>query len=129
MNIIMALMGRPLFFDLLLALDIVCLSGSWIRQNLAYCSPSPKKKECSQLTYVASGRVVSVPHTVTSDDGFVDQTSGPFNSLQQQEQVPGGFLTESSTFEFTFTKVGEYLYHCEPHPWMKGKIEIVENFA
>jgi plastocyanin len=103
----------------------------WVLDSskFAYCSPSLQKKECSQLTYVASGRVVSVPHTVTSDDGFVDQISGPFDSLQQQEQVPGGFLTESSIFEFTFTKVGEYLYHCEPHPWMKGKIKIVENFA
>jgi plastocyanin len=25
--------------------------------------------------------------------------------------------------------VGEYSYHCEPHPWMTGKVEIVENFA
>jgi hypothetical protein len=30
----MAPMGRPLFFDLLLTLDIVCLSESWIRQKL-----------------------------------------------------------------------------------------------
>ena len=82
MNITMDPMGRPLFFDLLLTLDVVCLSESWIRQNLAYCSPFPKKKGCSQLTYVASARVVSVPHTVTSDDGFVDQISGPFDSLQ-----------------------------------------------
>ena len=70
-----------------------------------------------------------VPHTVTSDDGYVDQINGPFDSLQQQEQVAGGFLREGTTFEFTFTKVREYLYHCEPHPWMKGKIKIVENFA
>jgi plastocyanin len=71
----------------------------------------------------------SVPHTVTSDDGYIDQISGPFDSLRQQEKVPGGFLREGQSFEFTFTKVGEYLYHCEPHPWMKGKVEIVENFA
>ncbi len=68
-----------------------------------------------------------VPHTVTSDDGYVDQISGPFDSLQQQDHVPGGFLKEDLIFEFTFTKVGEYLYHCKPHPWMKGKVEIVEN--
>ncbi len=71
----------------------------------------------------------TVPHTVTTDDGYVDQINGPFDSLQQQEQVPGGFLREGQTFEFVFTKVGKYAYHCEPHPWMQGSIEVVENFA
>lgn len=71
----------------------------------------------------------TVPHTVTTDDGYVDLINGPFNSLEQQEQVPGGFLLQDQTFEFTFTRVGEYPYHCEPHPWMTGRVEIVENFA
>lgn len=71
----------------------------------------------------------TVPHTVTTDDGYVDQINGPFDSLQQQESVPGGFVREGMTFEFVFTKVGNYAYHCEPHPWMQGSIEVVENFA
>ena len=71
----------------------------------------------------------TVPHTVTTDDGYVDQINGPFNSLEQQESVPGGFVREGQTFEFVFTKVGNYPYHCEPHPWMQGSIEVVENFA
>jgi plastocyanin len=36
---------------------------------------------------------------------------------------PGG------TFEFTFTRTGEYLYHCTSHPYMQGRVEIVENFS
>jgi plastocyanin len=71
----------------------------------------------------------TVPHTVTSDDGYIDQINGPFNSLEQQELIPGGFLKEGQTFAFVFTKVGNYPYHCEPHPWMQGSIEVVENFA
>lgn len=71
----------------------------------------------------------TVPHTVTSDDGYVDKINGPFNSLEQKKKLPGGFLLEGQTFDFTFTRAGEYRYHCEPHPHMQGLIEIVENFA
>lgn len=72
----------------------------------------------------------SVPHTVTSDDPqYTDKINGPFDSLQQQDNIPGGFLLPGKTFEFTFTAEGTYAYHCSPHPWMQGKVEIVPNFV
>ena len=71
-----------------------------------------------------------VGHTVTSDDPkYVDKLNGPFNSLEQLESVPGGYVLPGKAFEFTFTAVGKYSYHCEPHPWMQGSVEVVENFA
>lgn len=81
-----------------------------------------------------SNRVVwtnedTVAHTVTSDDGYVDKINGAFDSLKQKERLKGGYLLEGQTFDFTFTRAGEYRYHCEPHPHMQGLIEIVENFA
>jgi plastocyanin len=83
-------------------------------------------------TIEISNRVIwtnkdSVPHTVTTDDGYVDIINGKFDSLANEEG--GGFVMPGEEFEFVFTKVGEYPYHCEPHPWMKGKVVIVENFA
>lgn len=64
-------------------------------------------------------------HTVTSDEpAYVDQINGKFDSLAH-----GGVVGPGETFEFTFTKVGEYHYHCEPHPWMEGTVDIVENFS
>ena len=63
-------------------------------------------------------------HTVTTDDGYVDKINGDFDSLKQ-----GGIIPPGETFEFTFTEVGEYPYHCEPHPHMQGAVNIVENFA
>jgi plastocyanin len=68
-------------------------------------------------------------HTVTSDTDFVDRVNGPFDSLKQQVSIPGGYLLPGKTFEFTFTAVGDYAYHCVPHPHMQGKVEIVENFS
>jgi plastocyanin len=71
-----------------------------------------------------------VPHTVTGDDPqYIDKINGPFDSLQQQESVPGGFILPGKTFEFTFTAAGTYTYHCTPHPFMQGKVEIVQNFV
>jgi plastocyanin len=63
-------------------------------------------------------------HSVTSDTQYSDQINGPFDSMNTI-----GLLAPQKTFEFTFTKKGEYPYHCEPHPWMTGKVAIVENFS
>jgi plastocyanin len=63
-------------------------------------------------------------HSVTSDSQYVDKINGPFNSIASI-----GLISPKKTFEFTFTHAGEYPYHCEPHPWMTGKINIVENFS
>lgn len=65
-----------------------------------------------------------VAHTVTSDDGYTDQINGKFDSLDTI-----GLVSPGGTYEFTFTKVGKYGYHCEPHPWMQGEIEVIENFS
>jgi plastocyanin len=48
-------------------------------------------------------------HTVTSD-------SGAFNS---------GNLNPGQSFTFTFSTPGNYTYHCDYHPWMKGTVIVV----
>ena len=63
-----------------------------------------------------------VPHSVTSDNGYKDKISGSFNSIDTI-----GLIPPKQTFEFTFTTEGEYPYHCEPHPWMTGKVTIVKE--
>ena len=30
-------------------------------------------------------------------------------------------------FTFVFTVDGVYSYHCEPHPWMQGKVTIIKG--
>ncbi len=55
-------------------------------------------------------------HTVTPDHRTSDAYSGDFGSI--------GVLKPGESFEFLFTEAQEILYHCEPHPWMTGKISI-----
>ena len=64
-------------------------------------------------------------HTVTSKDGYAGVISGRFDSNIQL----GRLIKPGETFEFTFTKVGEFSYSCVPHPLMQGKIEIVPDFS
>ena len=59
------------------------------------------------------------PHTVTPDTPFRDKFSGDFGS--------SGVVMPGTKYEFLFTQPAEISYHCEPHPWMKGKIIITEK--
>ena len=59
------------------------------------------------------------PHTVTPDHRHSDSYSGDFGSQ--------GVLKPGETFEFLFTEPQDVLYHCEPHPWMTGKISIEKS--
>ncbi len=34
-------------------------------------------------------------------------------------------LAKGDKYNYTFTKVGTYSYHCEPHPYMKGTIKVL----
>jgi plastocyanin len=36
----------------------------------------------------------------------------------------GPLIGQGESFSFTFAAVGKYSYHCEPHPYMKGEIEV-----
>ena len=55
-------------------------------------------------------------HTVTPDHRTSDAYSGDFGSV--------GVIKPGDSFQFLFTDAQEILYHCEPHPWMTGKISI-----
>lgn len=35
-------------------------------------------------------------------------------------------LAKGESYSFTFKKIGTYTYHCTPHPFMKGTIEVTE---
>ena len=48
-------------------------------------------------------------HTVTSDDG---------------SELSSLLFAQTETFSHTFNLPGEYLYHCEPHPNMKGLVTV-----
>jgi plastocyanin len=58
-------------------------------------------------------------HTVTPDHRQSDAYSGDFGST--------GVLKPGDTYEFLFTEPQEVPYHCQPHPWMTGKITVEKS--
>lgn len=58
-------------------------------------------------------------HTVTPDHRHADTYSGDFGS--------SGVLKPGDTYEFLFTEPQEVHYHCQPHPWMTGSINVEKS--
>ncbi|MEO9294538.1 MAG: plastocyanin/azurin family copper-binding protein [Nitrososphaera sp.] len=108
--------------------EVQIAAGASIQSNGKFFEPKHLRTTIGIDNKIIWTNTDTVPHTVTSDDGYVDKINGPFNSLAHQD-VGGGFVMPGTTYTFTFTKTGTYGYHCEPHPWMQGQIEVIENFA
>lgn len=53
-------------------------------------------------------------HSVTVDDN--QPAGGPSSSL----------FGKNETYEFTFASAVSYHYHCDPHPYMHGVVEVTE---
>ena len=39
---------------------------------------------------------------------------------------PMAVIGSTNTFSYTFNEIGEFDYICPPHPWMEGKVIVVE---
>jgi amicyanin len=55
------------------------------------------------------------------------------HNVEMDEGQPAGDPVESAlfgkdeTYSFTFNTVGKFNYHCSPHPYMKGTVEVTES--
>jgi plastocyanin len=105
--------------------EVSIAEGSSLESNGQFFVPKDVRGTIGISNKVVWTNTDVTGHTVTTDDGYVDLISGDFNSIEQL----GAILMPGETFEFTFTEVGLYPYHCEPHPWMQASVEIVESFA
>ncbi|NOJ27193.1 MAG: hypothetical protein DA330_04190 [Nitrososphaera sp.] len=65
-----------------------------------------------------------VPHSVISDNGYTDPINGKFDSTLDENHP---FIGPNKQFAFTFTEKGEYHYHSEPHPWMRGTVIVMSQ--
>ena len=74
-------------------------------------SPNPLKvKKGTTVTWT---NMDVAQHTITADNA---SSPGPKSEL----------FGQGKDYSFTFTTVGTYPYHCEPHPYMKAVIEVTE---
>jgi amicyanin len=78
--------------------------------NFAFTPVTLKVKKGTIVTWTNQD---SVKHTVTPDKADED-----FKGSE--------LLDKGGTYSVTFNDVGTYTYHCQPHPYMKGTIEVTE---
>jgi plastocyanin len=71
---------------------------------------SPTKISVKKGTSVLWVNKNTVGHTITGDRG------GPDSSVFDKDK----------SYTFVFDKAGVFDYHCTPHPFMRGTVEVVE---
>lgn len=74
---------------------------------------SPSVLRVKKGTTVTWKNLDIAKHTITSDNAMKNEISSPLIGKNQE-------------FTYTFTALGTYAYHCEPHPYMKGTVEVIE---
>jgi plastocyanin len=112
--------------------QVTIVKDASLESNIKHFDPMDVRAVLGLSNKVIWTNLDSNFHTVTTDDSenYVDQVNGKFDSQAHTEEVPNGFIQpDGGTWSFTFTKAGDYHYHCVPHPFMQGVVHVVENFA
>ncbi|MEC7710933.1 MAG: plastocyanin/azurin family copper-binding protein [Thermoproteota archaeon] len=106
--------------------------------NIIMGSSSPDQKDnympkLIQVQLTIDNRVIwknidETPHTVTPDSHDRDEITDPYSG----EFGSSGVLLPGEEYEFLFTDAppnGAKVipYHCDPHPWMVGTVEITKS--
>lgn len=81
--------------------------------------------EISNFAYAPSKRTVKKGTTVTwTNRDRMEHDIAPDNPTASFAKSP--LLGRGESYSVTFHEVGTYTYHCSPHPYMTGEIEVVE---
>lgn len=75
---------------------------------------NPSKITVKKGTTVTWTNQDSTQHNVEPDE--------PSDDFKRSE-----LLAKDESYSFTFEKSGTYSYHCQPHPQMKGTVDVTEN--
>ncbi len=85
--------------------------------------PGPNEVWIDEMAFGPFNLTVSVGSTVTWTNHDAVSHTVTSDAL---DQFDSGTMTNGETFQFTFTEVGQYLYHCALHPEMHGMITVVD---
>ncbi len=84
--------------------------NSIVIKNYSF-SPSPLKVKKGTTVKWTNSDIAK--HTITADSGGSNGPNGPL-------------FGQGQTYSFTFNTAGTFAYHCEPHPYMHGSVEVSE---
>lgn len=84
-----------------------------VMKDEAFSPQTIKIKKGTKVTWTNND---SIGHNVVADDAH-NAAGLPSDS---------SLLSKGGTYSFTFDTVGTFSYHCTPHPFMTGVVEVVE---
>lgn len=97
--------------------------GMEVGAVIQYFDYFPKNLLVAEGTTVNWLQLDSAPHTVTAGEPFGPPEARAFDSAREAE----GFfdmMFEGDTWAHTFEAIGEFLYHCIPHPGMQAYVVV-----
>ena len=99
------------------AVQVAITKDGWLDPTNAENAFSPNSISVTVGTTVTWTNKDATMHTVTSGTSAsnVGTPDGRFDS---------GFISEGTSWSYTFTEAGEFPYFCKPHPWMIGKVIV-----
>ncbi len=75
---------------------------------------APEKMTIKKGTTITWKNFDNTKHNVVFDDGSAGKVEG------------GKLISNGEEVSFTFSEVGEFPYHCMPHPYMKGSVTVTQ---
>lgn len=90
-------------------------------KNYEYVPKNIKIKNGTKVTWINED---DMKHNVMLDHEDSDK---PHDASLGQDptKFEGPLLAKGESYSFTFNTSSNNPYHCSPHPWMKGKVEVV----
>jgi amicyanin len=89
-------------------------------KDFKYEKPKIKIKKGTKVTWTNQD---TIKHNV-----ILDNTASGAPSLDEvkPDVFAGPLLAKGESYSFTFTEVTANAYHCSPHPYMKGVVNVIE---
>ena len=91
-------------------------------KNMEYIPKHIKVKKGTTVTWINED---DMEHNAMREH---DESETPHGAVEHAD--PGTFegpmLAKGESYSFTFNEASGNPYHCAPHPWMKGNVEVVE---
>ena len=85
--------------------------------------------ESNESCFIPYNKVVNIGETITWEN--IDTAAHTVTSGNPENGSDGlfdsGLFMSGGTFSFLFDSIGEYDYFCLVHPWMTGKITVIEG--
>ncbi len=85
----------------------------------------PKKIKIKAGTKVTWTNEDDMKHNVMLDHEDSDKPHGATLG-GDPSKFEGQLLAKGESYSFTFPKASDNPYHCSPHPWMKGQVEVIQ---